>query len=208
MPLVPGDGAKGKDAIYGWEKQARDEQAEMKAFLDREWSERHHRKRVQKMGEKLREAGKCGDVQTIRALLDSGVYVDATDGEYNQTALHYAAREGRRDAVDTLLVAGANPNARNADYRTPMHWAAANGTASVVRLLAAAGADLESRNADGETPLDVANYWNNGEAAPALRQLLGYERRVGVKCEGFENKVQNHFSVQRVGVFPNTKAWR
>lgn len=117
-------------------------------------------------------------------------------------------REGRRDAVECLLIAGANPNARNAELRTPLHWAAANGTASVVRLLANAGAELEARNLDGDTPLEVANYWNNAEAAPALRQLLGYQRRVGVKCEGFENKVQNHFSCQRVGVFPNTKAWR
>lgn len=95
MPIPYGDGAKGKEAIYGWEKQSRDEQAEIKAYLDREWSERHHRKvncalcsrglfvhisensaccfqRVEKMGQSLREAGKCGDVETIRALLDAG----------------------------------------------------------------------------------------------------------------------------------------
>jgi len=89
-----------------------------------------------------------------------------------------------------------------------MHWAAANGTASVVRLLAASGADLDARNGDGETPLDVANYWGNPETAPALRQLMGFNRRVGHKCEGFVQRVQEHFSVQRVGVFPGTKAWR
>jgi hypothetical protein len=67
---------------------------------------------------------------------------------------------------------GANANARNRDMRTPLHWAASNGNASVVRALVAAGADMEAKNADGETPLEVANYWNNPETAPALRHLM------------------------------------
>ena len=60
-----------------------------------------------------------------------------------------------------------------------------------------------AKNADGETPLEVANYWNNPESAPALRQLMGFSKRIGVKCEGFNMGVQEHYSVQRVGVrFP------
>ena len=92
--------------------------------------------------------------------------------------------------------------------RTPLHWAASNGNASVVRALVAGGADMMAKNADGETPLEVANYWNNPETAPALRHLMGFGRRIGVKCEGFQMGVQEHYSVQRVGVYPNTKAWR
>jgi ankyrin repeat protein len=181
-------------------------QEEVRAFLDRQWHDKMTKRRDTEMGQALRDAAKSGDVQTIRALLDSGVPVDHC-GEQGNTALHYAAREGRKDAVQALLLARAEVNRRNRDQRTPLHWAAANGGASVVRLLAQAGADLEARNLDGETPLEVANYWNNPETAPALRQLLGFNRRVGAKCEGFEQGVQRHFSVQRVGVFPNTKAW-
>ena len=59
--------------------------------------------------------------------------------------------------------------------------------------------------ADGATPLEVANYWNNPETAPALRHLMGFQRRIGVKCEGFNMGVQEHYSVQRVGV---SEEWR
>ena len=110
------------------------------------------------------------------------------------------AREGRTECVQVLLQHGANPNARNRDMRTPLHWAASNGTASSVRALVAAGADMMAKNADGDTPLEVANYWNNPESAPALRHLMGFGKRIGIKCEGFNMGVQEHYSVQRVGV--------
>ena len=105
------------------------------------------RRRDHEMGKSLRQAAKTGDVEEIRALVAAGVPVDHADGDYAQTALHYAAREGRKEAVDALLACGANPNARNRDMRTPLHWAASNGTASVVRALVAAGADLMAKNA-------------------------------------------------------------
>jgi len=208
MSLVHGDGRAGYQAIYKWEQEVRHQNKEIKKMLDDQWRKDMQRKRDREMGQALREAAKAGDAETVIALLDAGVPVDHTDKEYGQTALHYAAREGRKEAVQVLVARGANVNARNKDLRTPLHWAAANGTASVIRILAEAGADCNARNSDGEIPLEVANYWNNPETAPALRQVMGFHRRVGVKCEGFEQGVQNHFSVQRVGVFPNTKAWR
>jgi len=166
------------------------------------------RKRESEAGKALREAAKTGDDEAVSSLIRVGVPVDHCDGDYEQTALHYAAREGRTKCIEVLLYHGANPNARNKDNRTPLHWAASNGSASAVRTLVAGGADLMAKNNDGETPLDVANFWNNSETAPALRHLMGFGRRIGVKCEGFNMGVQEHYSVQRVGVFPNTKCWR
>lgn len=202
MPIVKGDGAAGKAAIYDWERESRNDQAAIKEYLDQEWQKKMARRRDHEMGKSLRQAAKTGDVEAIRALVAAGVPVDHADGDYAQTALHYAAREGRKEAVDALLACGANPNARNRDMRTPLHWAASNGTASVVRALVAAGADLMAKNADGETPLEVSNYWNNPETGPALRHLMGFQRRIGAKCEGFQMGVQEHYSVQRVGVSP------
>ena len=202
------EGAKGKEAIYGWEKQVRDENAEIKQLLDQQWSERQQKRRAEEMNKKLREASKAGDAETIRALIEVGVSVNEVSKTYGNSPLHYACREGRKDAVITLLAAKADANARNSDARTPLHWAASNGTASVIKALVESGADLNAKNMDGQTPLDVANFWNNPETAPILRQLLGYSRRVGIKCEGFQNGVQEHYSVQRVGVYPNTKGWR
>ena len=44
--------------------------------------------------------------QAIRALIQAGVPVDHSGGDYQQTALHYAAREGRTEAVEALLACG------------------------------------------------------------------------------------------------------
>ena len=202
------DGAKGKEAIYGWEKQVRDENAEIKKMLDKQWSDRQQKRQFDELNKKMREAAKAGDSETIRALVEAGIPVNVVSKTYGNSPLHYACREGRTEAALVLISAKADVNVRNSDSRSPLHWAASNGTASVVRALVEAGADLYLKNMDGQTPLDVANFWNNPETAPILRQLMGFSRRVGVKCEGFQNGVQEHFSVQRVGVFPNTKGWR
>jgi len=202
------DGAKGKEAIYGWEKQVRDENAQMKKLLDMKWSDREQKRRIDGLNRKLREAAKAGDAETITALIQSGVPVNEVSTTYANSPLHYACREGRTEAVLVLISAKADVNARNKDGRSPLHWAASNGTASVVRALVEARADVHAKTLDGQTALDAANFWNNAETSPALRQLMGYARRVGIKCEGFQNGVQEHFSVQRVGVYPNTKAWR
>jgi ankyrin repeat protein len=202
------EGAKGKEAIYGWEKQVRDENAEIKRILDKQWSERQQKRRADELNKKLREAAKAGDAETVRALIEVGVTVNEVSKTFSNSPLHYACREGRTEAALALIAAKADVNARNSDARSPLHWAASNGTASVVRALVESGADLYAKNMDGQIPLDVANFWNNPETAPILRQLMGFSRRVGVKCEGFQNGVQEHFSVQRVGVYPNTKGWR
>ena len=202
------DGAKGKEAIYGWEKQVRDENAEIKKMLYKQWSDRQQKRQFDELNKKMREAAKAGDSETIRALVEAGIPVNVVSKTYGNSPLQYACREGRTEAALVLISAKADVNVRNSDSRSPLHWAASNGTASVVRALVEAGADLYLKNMDGQTPLDVANFWNNPETAPILRQLMGFSRRVGVKCEGFQNGVQEHFSVQRVGVFPNTKGWR
>lgn len=107
MPIVPGDGEAGKNAIYGWESQVRHEREEVKEQLDRIWSKEMRRKQIAKAEHSMREAAKTGDEVTVRALIDSGVDVNAVGGTYGQTPLHYAAREGRTNVVICLINAGA-----------------------------------------------------------------------------------------------------
>ena len=64
------------------------------------------KKRDQEAGKSLRQAAKTGDVEAISALIQAGVPVDHSGGDYEQTALHYAAREGRTKAIEVLLAYG------------------------------------------------------------------------------------------------------
>ena len=68
-----------------------------------------------------------------------------------QTALHWAARNGKDAVATQLLQAKANPNAANNDGNTPLHNAAYNGHAVVVDVLLQAKANPAAVNKDGET---------------------------------------------------------
>ena len=73
------------------------------------------------------------------------------------TALHFAAREGYRDAVRALITAGANVNQSSAgDETTPLLIAVINGQFDTAEMLIEAGADVSHASAAGVTPLYAA----------------------------------------------------
>jgi uncharacterized protein len=59
------------------------------------------------------------------------------------------------DAVNLLLKAGANPNAKSSEGDTVLHLAAFDGKLDIVRALVAAGADLDAKDKAGLTALQV-----------------------------------------------------
>jgi ankyrin repeat protein len=66
---------------------------------------------------------------------------------------------GNRDpleALNLLLGAGANPNAKAADGSTPLHQAVQEKHVEMIRALAAAGGKLDAVNKDNLTPLLLA----------------------------------------------------
>jgi hypothetical protein len=66
---------------------------------------------------------------------------------------------GSRDpleALNMLLAAGANPNAKAADGNTPLHLAVQESHVGMIRALAAAGGKLDAVNKDNLTPLLLA----------------------------------------------------
>lgn len=78
----------------------------------------------------------CGNgCESVNVLLDAGADVNAVD-YVGQTALHCAAR-CNEPAMKTLLRAGANPNVKDGQGRTPLSWAR---TMSIARALIRAGA--------------------------------------------------------------------
>ena len=100
-------------------------------------------------------AAKHGNAAIIGQLMKAGAdpndklhYINA-----DETPLMHAARSGKVDAVNLLLVSGAQVNARESwNGQTALHWAAAEGHSAVVEALVAGGADIRHPSNARSTP--------------------------------------------------------
>jgi ankyrin repeat protein len=115
-------------------------------------------------------AARAGDIAIMRALLTKGLDPNANEPPLERgymitslvskgaplSLLAEAARNGHADLGALLLDAGAEPNVRDGQGRSPLYWAAATGHAEVVELLLARGADVHLGARSGDTPLVVA----------------------------------------------------
>ena len=83
--------------------------------------------------ESLRTAAGAGDLAQVRALLDTGVAVDAP-ARHGNTALMFAAGKGHLDVVRLLVERGADVNARERFFGSSALDAALQGKHSAVAL--------------------------------------------------------------------------
>jgi ankyrin repeat protein len=117
--------------------------------------------------DRLIEAVKNQDRDTVRALLAEPVDVNTTEGD-GATALHWAVVRDDADVVDGLLHAGADVDVANDYGVTPISLACTNRSATVVRKLLEAGADPNRATMMGETPLMACARTGSEEAVVAL----------------------------------------
>lgn len=76
------------------------------------------------------------NVDVIGLLVELGAKLKpASDDRNNETALHIAARAGRKDIVLKLIRHGAKVSAVTKDGSTPLHYAAAFGQSHVIEPL-------------------------------------------------------------------------
>jgi ankyrin repeat protein len=113
-----------------------------------------------------------GDATTVRALLGTGLDVDARD-RHGQTALMLAAQRGHGELTALLIEAGADLNVAAKYNLTALMLAIVAGHATVARLLVRAGADLDVRGAGapgfaGKTAYDLAVAREMTELYPDL----------------------------------------
>jgi outer membrane protein assembly factor BamB len=117
-------------------------------------------------GEALRDAARTGDLAAVTRLLDAGVPADAKAPRHGQTALLFAAGEGRLDVVRLLVARGADVNARETFFgQTPLSSALGGprgGSHREVALFL-----LSKGAADAEEALDAAVDAGDVELAKA-----------------------------------------
>jgi putative CocE/NonD family hydrolase len=106
----------------------------------------------------------------VELLLDKGAKVDEREETYEFTALHYAARFGRKNVAEVLIANGANIKAKDKWAYQPIHWAAYHDRADVVELLISKGADVNAKTSLGQTPLQLAKPRRNTAVIEVLRK--------------------------------------
>jgi ankyrin repeat protein len=119
------------------------------------------------------DAAKSGDVEAARALLQSGVDINALD-RYGQTALMVAAHGGHESLVEMLIEHGADLNVTAKYHLSALMLAVIAGHAGIARRLARAGTDrtLQGSGAPGfagKTAYDLARERQMAELYTELR---------------------------------------
>jgi len=119
--------------------------------------------------DELFAAARAGEAKRIRRLIAYGADIGAIERGYTDgTPLHAAAAWGHGSAVEVILQAGADKNARGKRGHTALHSAAQAGHELVVKALVDAGADMDVGDSDGRTALHYAARYGRELAVKAL----------------------------------------
>jgi ankyrin repeat protein len=117
---------------------------------------------------RIADAAMQGDQNTMRALLQQKVDVNAAQGD-GMTALHWAATKSDLKIVQMLLQSGANVKATTRiNAQTPLFMACKSGNAPTVEALLKASSDANALDVRDTTPLMMAAASGNAEAVELL----------------------------------------
>ena len=111
-----------------------------------------------------------GDVSKVVEMVEAGMPIDITDGEYGLTALITAATYNRTDVVRCLLDKGADVNKQDREGMAALHFASGYKYTDVMRMLLQHGARKDIKDIGGITPIDSARWRNHKEAVDLLEQ--------------------------------------
>ncbi len=122
----------------------------------------------------IHEAAATGNTASVAALLASDSRLVRAKTETLLTPLHYAAVRGNVEVARQLICAGADPDARTEEGRTPLQFAFENpemsdhDRAALVDLLASGSDIVNSIDGIGLSPLHYAARFGNASAASLL----------------------------------------
>lgn len=121
----------------------------------------------------LFEAATAGHLDSLDALLESGLVVDINYAHENeQTALLAAACHGCYGVIRSLCAAGADVNAQNTLGWTPLMLLSAAGSVESVKLLLSYDADVNMRNERGEDALHLATVHDHKNVAEVIKRYM------------------------------------
>ena len=111
------------------------------------------------------------DVKICNALIDGNADLHHKTAAYGRTCVHEVCRRGDfPEVIATMVAAGADLDAKNADGETPLMNAIFGHATGAVQYLVGNGASLEVANISGQDrPINFAVLFNNHDA---LRLLL------------------------------------
>jgi ankyrin repeat protein len=116
-----------------------------------------------------------GHVDLLTRLIERGAdLASPSSNEMRVAPLHSAVAHADQavaiEMAEALLVAGAEPDARQQQGYAPLHEAALNGNLALTELLLRHGADPSPANDAGETPVDLARSKGHEDVARALAE--------------------------------------
>lgn len=107
--------------------------------------------------DEIHDAVRSGDLETVKALLQSHAEWLNSPDQNQKTPLHLALESGHADIAGYLIERGADINLKDKDKGAPLHNAAYLGSLGIVDLLLKKGAtSLNEGNFRGQTPLHFA----------------------------------------------------
>ena len=122
-------------------------------------------------------------VQCLRFLLARGANVDLQDNK-GRTPLHYAVSnndEAALEIVESLISAGADPQATDKDGWTVLHSAASGSSQQILQLIVEAGAEVNATTNSGTSVLHTA-----AEYSKSPRSMLEYLLANGAGLDGLD----------------------
>ena len=116
-----------------------------------------------------------GNLERVKALLESNPGLVFKTDSLGWTPLHTATHWHQKDAAEVLLANQAEVNVQDEAGVTPLHFAVDEGRQDLVELLLASNADVNIRDHAGKTPWQWAVAKGHADLAAWLRQHGGRE---------------------------------
>jgi ankyrin repeat protein len=130
----------------------------MMSFDERVLSNSTDMSEEKKIEDRILQLACQGNVQDLRALLDTNLELLQCTDKDGSTPMHQAARYNRAEVIEMLIEAPfhADINSKDNNESTPLHWASVHGALDAILALCRNGAQINIRDKYGKGPLHLA----------------------------------------------------